>query len=126
MIPEWAKMILKNEQADADRIYEDKLKVYYQACKDWVESNLRNRDAGMSITPVPTIPMKYMFSWDEATRSIVAFGSIDPNVTIPTLPPPEVGKPVTPFFTNAGSQSDDIGRILALVTKIASVMGIKE
>ena len=76
----------------AKLINEQRTKQYEQACKDWIETNVHNRDIGIAITPLPYIPKIVVVTDDGVWTE-----EVNTAADIPTLPayvPPKVGNPL--------------------------------
>jgi hypothetical protein len=77
-----------NLQAMAAQQNAQRLQTYTGQCATWVTNNLRNRDLGLPLTAVPTIPNQITVA-DDGTWTEAPF--------VPPLQPPVLPPPVAPL-----------------------------
>jgi len=124
-IPSWAPSVIQQEQVIQDAKYADLVRAYDAASTDWINDNIVNRADGLPISPLPPMPQKLRFFWNDTTNLIDQAVIPDPTVTAPVLPPPVPSQPPTQFTTGAPQQSTEIDQIFALIKKIADQLGVK-
>jgi hypothetical protein len=99
-----------NERAKA--AYEDKKKT-------WVEVNKINRDRGLAISPVPTVPLELVVN-DDGSNTYKAFV---PALIGPELPP-QVGIPSQGLLPVGGPPTNDwmLGQIMSKLLDIEGIL----
>jgi len=125
-IPEaWLIETMKYLQAaeDAHYLSSGTRAVFEQAKANWIEANVRNRDAGLPITeftaPVPQRVVFFYTSRNTYSQRLEA----DPGATLPELPAAPVVTPSTPH-TEGGAERD--AQVLQLLSMIlAKLIGLE-
>lgn len=62
---------------------------YKDKCANWIEVNVRNREMGLAITPVPTVPKKEVIQ-DTGSEFVTVYEEFT-DLQPPVLPAPVVG-----------------------------------
>lgn len=110
MNPQWLEDWRASVQRTADAKYSDALLQYERQRTEWVENNIRNREMGLSLTPIPVPPKHTIVSIEGL--SLKQEETLDPNLKPPVLPPPAKGTS-TPISTQAPATTD---AMLAMLT----------
>lgn len=128
--PAWLANVILTMQANQDRVYASNVKIYDQSVSDWIKTNAQNRSMGLPLTAAPTAPLRVIMYATTAGTPGQYNAPVDPSLPQAVLPP--AGATITvgpepilgPGSTNKGGTDPTLAAVLALLQKIAAVMGV--
>jgi len=95
----------------------DNLALYKAACDDWVLSNTRNRNAGLSIASLPLQPLKRLVD-DQGSIYNAPFQGL----CVPTLPPANTTVSMGIAATGAAFPPDRTDLIIAMIRSLNTTL----
>jgi len=84
---------------------------YQQASTDWITANLRNRDLGLPLSPLPVVPKKIVVS-DSGDWSEVPFDGLD----APVLPAPVLASGSGSIRATTNVPPDRLDQVIAILS----------